>query len=310
VNGGAGDLYVLAFDHRRSLMTSFFGVRGEPSWTDRQRARDVKRLIWLGLQRALPSVAPPDAAGALVDLTYGEDVAREARAGGLSVAVPIEESGRAEFAFEREDWATVVDEIDPTWVKVLVRYNPGGDAAMNQRQRSTLASVSRSVRRTGRGLMFELLVPPEADQLERVSGDVARYDSEVRPELMARSIDELLAASVEPDVWKIEGIDRPEHCEEVAAHARARGREHVRCVVLGRGSDTAAVDGWLRAAAGVPGFAGFAIGRSIWWDAAHAYMVSRRGPVTDHTHNAAIDTASASIAERYLRFIDVYTGRA
>jgi myo-inositol catabolism protein IolC len=304
----AGDLYVLAFDHRRSLMTSFFGVDAEPSPVDEQRARDLKRLIWLGLRRALPTV-PRDAAGALVDATYGESVAREARAAGLNVAVPIEASGRAEFAFEREDWAAILDQIDPTWAKVLVRYNPGGDRAMNERQRAALVPVSEYLRGTGRGLMFELLVPPEADQLASVAGDLARYDRELRPELMQRAIEELLASGVETDVWKIEGLDRRADCELVAGQARSGGRDHVRCVVLGRGRDVAAVDAWLRAAAGVPGFAGFAIGRSIWWDAARVYMASARGRVAETANDAALDAATAAIAERYLRFIDVYAGR-
>lgn len=292
-------------------MTSFFGVHGQASPTDEQAARDVKRLIWLGLQRALPEVVPRSAAGVLVDLTYGEPVAREARAAGLGVAVPIEASGREAFALDRNDWAAVVDEVDPTWAKVLVRYNPGGDAEMNKRQRAALAPVSEHLQRTGRGFMFELLVPPEDDQLASVSGDVARYDREIRPALMRRAIDELLASGVEPDIWKIEGLDRRGDCEAVAAHARARGRDHVRCVVLGRGRDAEAVDVWLRAARGVRGFAGFAIGRSIWWDAAHAYLDAPRDrSFADMSHGVALDAATESIAERYLRFIDVYAGGA
>jgi 5-dehydro-2-deoxygluconokinase len=69
-------------------------------------------------------------------------------------------------------------------------------------------------------------------------------------------------------------------------------------VVLGRGADDAAVDRWLRAAAGVPGYAGFAIGRSIWWDPLKAFVdgSSERG------------AAAETIAANYRRFVDVYAG--
>ncbi len=292
-------------------MTSFFGVDRRPSPADEQLARDVKRLIWIGLQRALPAVVPRSAAGVLVDLTYGEPVAREALAAGLRVAVPIEASGRPAFSLERDDWPVALDDVNPTWAKVLVRYNAGGDAEMNERQRAALAPLSEHLQRTGRGLMFELLVPPEDDQLASVGGDIERYDREIRPALMRRAIDELLVAGVEPDVWKIEGLDRPEDCEAVAVHAQARGRDHVRCIVLGRGRDAAAVEGWLRAARDVEGFAGFAIGRSIWWDAARGYVdASTDLGMGEAMKNEALDAATASIAERYLRFIDVYSRHA
>ena len=58
----------------------------------------------------------------------------------------------------------------------------------------------------------------------------------------------------------------------LVAQARAGGRDGVVCVVLGRGADDAKVDHWLQAAAPVDGFVGFAIGRTIWWDALKAYV--------------------------------------
>jgi myo-inositol catabolism protein IolC len=307
--GRADDLYVLAFDHRRSLMTSLLGVHGDPSPGDVERARDIKRLIWGGLQRALEMGASRKRAGALVDLTYGGSVAVEARASRVAVAVPIEASGRTEFGLERDDWRAVLEDVDPTWAKVLVRYNPEGDAAMNARQRWALAGVSDHLGKVGRGFMFELLVPPDAAQLARVDLDHALYDRHVRPGLMVRAIDELQRSGIEPDIWKIEGLERREDCVAVAEQVRAAGRA-ARCVVLGRGQDAHAVDAWLRAAAPVPGFAGFAIGRSIWWGAAREYIESA-GPDHGGTGDEELlDRATSWIAERYRRFVDVYTGRA
>jgi len=83
--------------------------------------------------------------------------------------------------------------------------------------------------------MFELLVPPEKSQLDQVRGDKSAYDLELRPPLMVRAIHELQDARVEPDVWKIEGLDRREDCEKMVAAARRSGRDNVGCIILGRG---------------------------------------------------------------------------
>lgn len=110
--------------------------------------------------------------------------------------------------------------------------------------------------------MFELLVPPEKSQLADLGGDVHAYDTTLRPGLMKRAIEDLQKAGVEPDVWKIEGLDRQSDCQMIARTVRAGGRDQVGCIVLGRGENEAKVVDWLKIAAGVTGFIGFAVGRS------------------------------------------------
>jgi myo-inositol catabolism protein IolC len=286
-------LYILAFDHRNSLMTRFFDVDGDPPPEIVERAREAKRLIWGGMRRALEEGAPQGSAGVLVDTTYGSDVIREAREAGVAVAVPVEASGRAEVAFEVPDWRERLDELDPTWAKVLVRYNPEGDEALNERQLATLRELAEHCRETDRPLMVELLVPPEPHQLQGLSRDRAHYDAELRPALMARAITELRASPIVPDVWKIEGLDDPADAAAIAAVAAAP------CIVLGRGADTEAVDRWLRAGAAAPGYAGFAIGRSIWWGAMRLFFDERLA-------EDAREAATERIATNYRRCIDVY----
>ncbi|MEN8599789.1 DUF2090 domain-containing protein, partial [Klebsiella pneumoniae] len=72
---------------------------------------------------------------------------------------------------------------------------------------------------------------------------------------------------VEPDVWKIEGLDRREDAAAVAAAAQHDGRGKVGCILLGRGSNEAGIIAWLKAAAPLPAFIGFAVGRTSFWDA-------------------------------------------
>ena len=117
-----------------------------------------------------------------------------------------------------------------------MRYNPSGDAAMNARQRDRLLDLQTVARALRVGFLLELLVPPEPAQRAE------DYDIATRPGLVVRAIDELREADIQPDLWKIEGLERREDCATVAERAGAP------CVVLGRGADAEAVERWLRAA--------------------------------------------------------------
>lgn len=260
---------ILAFDHRNSFLRSFLQVEGAPSPDYLARAREAKTLIAEGLVRAVADGrVPAGEAGALVDATFGEGAIREVRQAGVRVAVPVEASGRRELAFEFEDWRERLDALDPDWAKVLVRYHPDDDVAMNARQLDVLRALRAHCDATNRALMIELLVPPLPGQ------EGPAYDAEVRPGLMVRAIDAFHEAGIGADLWKIEGLDSPEACAVVG---RSAGTP---CVVLGRGADRPAVERWLRAGAGAPGFVGFAIGRSIWWDALRDLEWSDRDAVT------------------------------
>ena len=285
-------LYILAFDHRGSF---------EKMVGDVERVPGAKTLIWEGFQRAIELGAPKQYAGVLVDAQYGPTVAREAKQGGFKLAMPVEKSGQNEFDFEYgEQFGEKIEEYDPDFSKVLVRYNPEGDRAMNERQIEKLRRLSEWLHERHRKFLFELLVPAEETQLEQVGGSVDRYDAELRPQLMLEAILQLQNGGVEADIWKIEGIDDREACNEIAQLARREGRDRVSCVVLGRGASDEKVDQWLRAGSGVEGYIGFAIGRSIFGESVKAYAADPDG--FDR------DAAADRIARSYLRFIEVYEG--
>jgi myo-inositol catabolism protein IolC len=295
--GYDGNLYVLAFDHRGSFQKKFFGITGQPTPEEAERISDAKMLIFEGFLAAADGGAPKDAAGILVDEQFGAEIARRARKDGFNLAMPVEKSGQDEFDFQYgDDFGAHIEEFDPTFSKVLVRYNPDGDQAMNLRQAERLKRLGDWLHANDRKFLFELLVPAEEAQLAEVGGDEDRYDRETRPGLMIRAIEALHAAGVEPDIWKIEGLDSREDCRRIADVTRTDGRDGVVCVVLGRGASEDGVIHWLRQGAGVPGYAGFAIGRTIWWDAVKAFVdgeASRQDAVT-------------RIAGNYLKMIDVY----
>jgi myo-inositol catabolism protein IolC len=291
-------LYILAFDHRGSFQKKMLGITGAPTPEESERISDAKRVIFEGFQQAIADGAPRESAGLLVDEQFGADIARTAKAEGYILAMPVEKSGQDEFDFEYgAQFGDHILKFDPTFTKVLVRYNPEGDAETNRRQTERLKELSDWLHSQGRKFLFELLVPAEPHQLERVGGDEDRYDREVRPGLMATAIRELQDAGVEPDIWKIEGIDRPEDCGRISEVVRRGGRGGVACVVLGRGANEAAVVHWLKQGAGVPGYIGFAIGRTIWWDPLKAYL-------NDETDRGG---AAKTISENYRRMIEVYS---
>ena len=297
--GYEGNLYILAFDHRGSFQKKFFGITGDPNAEQTETISDAKRVIYEGFRTALEKGAPKDSCGILVDEQFGGDVPREAIKDGLILAMPVEKSGQNEFDFDYgTGFGDHIEDFNPTFSKVLVRYNPEGDAGMNERQTARLKELSDWLHEHDRRFLFELLVPGEEGQLEGVGGDTDRYDKEVRPGLMLETIKRLQGAGVEPDIWKIEGIDKREDCERIARQVRSGGRDNVACVVLGRGADDTAVEHWLRQGAGVPGYIGFAIGRTIWWDSLKSYVDGDLGR----------EEAAARIAEKYRHFIDVYNG--
>jgi myo-inositol catabolism protein IolC len=290
-------LYILAFDHRGSFQKKFFGIEGEPDPEQTAIIADAKHLIFEGLLQAVSAGADPSVTGVLVDEQFGSTVPAEALEKGLKLAMPAERSGQNTFDFQYGDeFGDHIASFKPDFTKVLVRYNPDGDAAENAVQLSKLKRLSDWLVEHERKFLFELLVPAEEAQLAAVGGDGERYDAELRPELMRRAIAEIQAAGIVVDIWKIEGVDERSDCEMLVAQARTGGRDEVVCVVLGRGADDAKVDHWLSQAAPVDGFVGFAIGRSIWWDPLKAYV------------DGKIERAAGArkIAENYLRFIAVY----
>ena len=295
--GYDGKLYILAFDHRGSFQKKMFGIEGTPDAEQSATITDAKQLIFEGLQEAHARGGKPEATGVLVDEQFGGDIPREARQGGMKLAMPVEKSGQNEFDFEYgDDFPAHIERFDPDFSKVLVRYNPDGDAEMNRRQAERLRRLADWLHENDRKFLFELLVPAEPAQLESVGGDADRYDAELRPELMCRTIAALQEAGVEADIWKIEGVDERSDCEAIVRQTRAGGRDGVVCVVLGRGANNDKVDQWLRAGAPVDGYVGFAIGRSIWWDALKGFLdgsIKRRD-------------AASQIADNYLRFVQVY----
>jgi myo-inositol catabolism protein IolC len=294
-------LYIQPFDHRGSFRTKMFGWQSP--LTDAQTAEiaDAKKVIYDGFLAALASGVPKERVGILVDEQFGAVILPDAASKNIVTACPAEKSGQAEFEFEYgEDFARHIEAFAPSFCKVLVRYNPEDDYALNTRRTARLKRLSDFLAGGNRSqFLFALLVPAEEAELAAPNGDKAAYNCELRPRLIVKAIQELQDSGVEPDLWKVQGLGRREDCEKVAAAARSGGRERVSCIILGGGEDEQKVRDWLSIAADVPGFVGFAVGRAVFWNPLVAWRAKK----------LTREQAVAEIAARYREFVDVFEGQ-
>lgn len=287
-------LMIVAMDHRESFGRTLFSVKGDQPTSDQVAAMEgAKALIYRGLVRTSARV-PVGHAGVLVDERYGQAVIDASRRAAITLAIPIEHSGREWFELEWGDrWREHVRRVRPDYAKVLVRDNPDYDANDRRAQLSRLRAVSDALHQEGMPLLYELLVPATSEQLSSAGGDAYAYDRDVRPALVTQVIADNQSAGVEPTIWKVEGLETEDAARAIIDQARAGGRA-VDAIVLGRDAPTDRLNQWLDVAAPIQGFVGFAIGRTIWHDAVRDWQ---------HGRNSEEESAEL-VAKRYLGFAE------
>jgi 5-dehydro-2-deoxygluconokinase len=264
-------LYILPFDHRGAFEARMSDRHGPLTAMQAADVATAKRVIYDGFKAAIASGAPRASAGIQVDEQFGAAILRDAAANGFVTVIP------ADFEYG-EDFAAHIEAFEPTFCKARVRYDPGGDAAMNRVPRERLRRLSDYLaKRRSTRFILELLAPPGKA-------------------VLAQAIEALQDAGIEPDVWMIEGLDRQEDCSSAVAAARRGGRAGVGCIALGRGENDAKVHRWLSTAAGVPGFIGFAVGRADLWQPLVDWRASR----------ITRDAAVAEVARRYREFLEIF----
>jgi len=291
------ELLILAFDHRASFTEKMFGIKNrQPTPEEKRQISDYKRMIFEGFKKALKKNVPREIAGLLVDEEFSADILEEAKKTGLAFAMPVEKSGQDEFDFEYSDFPAHIDEFDPTLVKVLVRYNPEGDLMLNKRQLQRLRSLSDHLQSIRKPFLFELLVPPTQAQLSKLGGSKEAYDRELRPKLMLEAMKQIQDADIEPTVWKLEGVEKPEDAKAVVKQAQRDGRKTA-VITLGRGESKEMVQKWLKVGAKITGIIGFAVGRTIFWEPLTEYKAGKI------TRDATIE----KIAQNYTDFAELWT---
>ena len=298
MKGYSQDLYILAFDHRGTITKGLLGVEGrEPTQDEANKVSEMKQIIFDGFLKANEYGITGGDPAILVDETFGLEVQQKAKEMNIKFAAPVEKSGQKVFDFEYGDqFGEKINEVGADFVKILVRWNPDDEEEIRETQGNRIKKLSDWLTENDKKFLLEFLVPATEEQLASVENDQARYDSEIRPKLAVKVVEEMRERGADPDIWKIEGLDTSEDCEKVAQAIRIGDREGVIAVVLGRGASDEKVNEWLRAGSSVEGYKGFAIGRSIFWDALKGF----------HEGEKSREEAVEEIAQSYLGFLSVY----
>ena len=298
MKGYSQDLYILAFDHRGTITKGLLGVEGrEPTQDEANKVSEMKKIIFDGFLKANEYGITGGDPAILVDETFGLEVQQKAKEMNIKFAAPVEKSGQKVFDFEYGDqFGEKINEVGADFVKILVRWNPDDEEEIRETQGNRIKELSDWLTENDKKFLLEFLVPATEEQLASVENDQARYDSEIRPKLAVKVVEEMRERGADPDIWKIEGLDTPEDCEKVAQAIRTGDREGVIAVVLGRGASDEKVNEWLKAGSSVEGYKGFAIGRSIFWDALKGF----------HEGQKSREEAVEEIAQSYLGFLSVY----
>ncbi len=290
------ELLILPFDHRGTFLYKMFNIKGRKATLQEVKAIcEFKSIVYDGFKKAIALGVPENIACLLVDEEFGAHVLRDAKKRGFMFAMACEKSGQKEFDFEYGGaFYKHIEKFSPLFSKVLVRFNPSGDAEMNKRQLAKLKKFGDYLKESNRVFLFELLVPATSEQLAFVNGDKHKYDRELLPSLMVESMQIIQEAGIWPDVWKVEGVEKTVDAVKIVKQAQAVGKAGV--IVLGRDESKEKVQEWLKIGARTPGVIGFAIGRTIFWEALVAFKTVKCN------RKQAVDL----IARNYFDFVQLW----
>ncbi len=256
-------LLMLPFDHRASF-AKIIGVKdgAKPSKEQVKQIENYKEIIYDAYMKCVGQrTVTKQNSAVLVDSQYGKTVMKRAAKDGVIFATCMEKSGQEIFDFEYPDYKKTIKVLQPTIIKVLVRYNPENKKTDNELQLKRLKELHDYCKSIAKPFLFELLVIPNDLQLKKYGKE--NFDAKERAKLTIRAINEIHAAGIEPQIWKIEGEDEKETMYSVVS-AAVNQKAKTGVIVLGRGENEHKVEQWLNAAKEIPGVIGFAVGRTVF----------------------------------------------
>lgn len=298
--GYSKKLFVLPFDHRSSFAKLFGFTNEELSNDEKKKITLAKEIIYLAFEKTIAKGIPKEEAAILIDEEYGDKIIQDAVNKKYNVILTVEKSGQKEFTFEYSDeFGKHIEKYKPTFVKALIHYNPNDDPLSKMRQQQKLEALSNYCHQNSYKFLLEILISPTEQQINSVSGNVQRYEMEMRPNLTAKAMEELQNAHVEPDIWKIEGMENEDSYKIVALQARKEQRGNVGIVILGRAEVQDKVEQWVKVGNKIKGIIGFAVGRTIFWS-----------PLTEYKDGKIDrDTTIEKISNNFLHFYNIFINK-
>ena len=249
------EMRVFAFDHRVQLE-----AMAEEAGVPAERIGAFKQLC---LRAALDVRSGRDGYGILCDSRLGRDALYQASGTGLWIGRPVEWPASRPLTLEPElgpDFGGLAEWPLENVVKVLCFYHPDDPEAMRLEQEATVSRLFAAARRN----RLEFL-------LEVIPSKVGSTDDAT----VARIIDRFYEIGVYPDWWKLEPM-RTEASWANACAAVARNDPYTRgIVVLGLDAPEAELEESFRLAARFDLVKGFAVGRTIFGDAARRWLAGQ-----------------------------------
>ena len=263
------ELKAFAIDHRVQLEAIADRV-GAP------RTR-INRLKVLAVRAAEKVAGGRSGYGVLLDETYGREALFAAAELGFWIGRPVELPGSRPLRFELDqDIGSRLAEWPVTHtIKCLAFFHPDDDPALRDEQTEKLSALHTAARRNGLELLIEI-----------ISGRHGRLADDT----VSRVLAGLYAAGIKPDWWKLEPQPSASAWKAIE-RVIAAGDPWCRGVVLlGLEAPEAELALAFGACADAPIVKGFAVGRTIFADAAEKWLAGR---IDD---DAAVDDMAARFA--------------
>ncbi|MFH1186615.1 MAG: DUF2090 domain-containing protein [Candidatus Levyibacteriota bacterium] len=297
--GYTKNLFILPFDHRGSFVKKLLGKEGSLTPEDKDYIISQKKIIYQAFKKAIKEKVPKENAAILIDEEFGDEILKDASLNGINIILTVEKSGQKEFTFEYDDFENHIEKYNPSFVKVLIRYNPDDDNLSKKRQQEKLKKLSDYCAGKNNKFLLEVLVIATKEQLLKANGSKKEYINSQRPFLAARAIEELQNSGIEPDVWKLEGTESRTGYEEIVKIATREKRDQVGVIVLGGGQEREEVERWIKIAREVKGIIGFAVGRTIFWQ---PLLDLKSGKITK-------EETIHKISENFTYFTNIFRGK-
>jgi 5-dehydro-2-deoxygluconokinase len=266
------ELVILAFDHRMQLeeLAARHGAGND-------RIPPFKALIAEGARRGAAQRA---GVGVIVDGRFGEDVFPSVTGKGWWVARPVELPGSRPLQFEA---GAGLGAAMRTWpgehvAKCLVYYHPHDKPALRESQLAKLADLQRAAVDSFHEFLVEV-IPPK--------------DMPCDDDTVPLALEQIYQAGIFPDWWKLPPAASAAGWEKTATVIHQHDAHCRGVLVLGLEASEEKLAQSFRIAAPHAICRGFAVGRSIFADAANGWF------------SGAMDDAAVvkDIAERYARLI-------
>lgn len=236
------NLFILPFDHRSSFAKMFGFTNANLTLEGKNVIISAKKLIYQAFKKSVSESISKEQAAILIDEEYGDKIIRDAISQDYNVILTTEKSGQETFDFEYgKNFGEHIEKYKPTFTKALIRYKPNADW-------TTLRILSDYCHGHGYKFLLEMLIGLSVPNAQN----------------LISAINELRDKGIEPDVWKLEGMENKNDYEYVVAKIQEGERQSVGLIILGRGENKKKVEQWIRLGRDVKGVIGFAVGRTVF----------------------------------------------